>query len=367
MNRKEIITKIGHLQDKHPISSEVCPGCEICNEVEELGKLLKYSPKTQAILDKGEDITTSEIRYLLEREVDHADIANALAVNKDEFKILLNDFGIKRKRRRIADVLEKNYEEMAKSMKDYKIAEELGIDLPVLKRWKEEKYRMVKKEDYEKLKKLGATEPEAAKQLGFKSKYEMNKWKKQHFSREEAINLNKFAEYARIEKVKSKSESKDIRNEKESQEKDVNSHIDNKISHVKYNSTENEQKLKQEIAELKKEIAANGYLETAIENYKERLEFEKIAKKKMIKTHIAKIREIEAEKINVHRKYTEIYLELGETKHEFEKVTKLNKELESQRDQLLLKMEKFKRELKPSRELLAVYVNERVDSKKVTI
>lgn len=307
MNRKEIITRIGKLQDKHPISSEVCPGCEICNEVGELGKLLKYSPKTQAILDKGEDMTTLEIRYLLEREVPHADIATALNIS------------------------EKDMNELIAVIKTPKIKEE----------------DILKKEEYKQLKEFGSTESEVVKKLGFKNKYELTKWKKENFTQDELVRLNNMAEIARAE---NKAKAKDVE-----EKGDIG------ITHVKYDSKRNEKELIEQINELKKKIAENSYMELAIEDYKEKLELEKQKKERMIQAHRVELEEVETDKAHVQKQHLDTLEKLKETDYELENKKQELLELTSKHNQLLLRIESYKRELKPTRELLAVYVGELVN------
>ncbi len=99
----KILDQITEINKRHPDIGNLqkceIPNCEICAELEDLGRQyeqlikeakLKKKEKSeklkQQILEKGENITKSEIIYLVEEEMmNKTDIAKALGVNYNTF------------------------------------------------------------------------------------------------------------------------------------------------------------------------------------------------------------------------------------------------------------------------------------------
>lgn len=81
-----VTTKINFLIDTHPkMPYTECPGCRHCDQIRELGKELESRVKRkhdpyQHILDKGMDMTTDELKILLESEVPQIRIKEALGI-----------------------------------------------------------------------------------------------------------------------------------------------------------------------------------------------------------------------------------------------------------------------------------------------
>ena len=92
-----LTTQINIMIDTHPdISFEKCPGCPRCNKIRKLGEKLNESKtmkdKYKSILDKGQDMTTSELRKLLVNGVPHTAIMEALGIGEMKFNKLTKSF-----------------------------------------------------------------------------------------------------------------------------------------------------------------------------------------------------------------------------------------------------------------------------------
>lgn len=160
--RKELI-RIGVLLDecqicpKHVRSSapvdeidRICGGCSVHTELRQLGAGLQKEPpdRFRTILNKGPDMTRSDIALLLENEVRKSDIRKALQMSANDFDELMANFGFPKKKytkgvEKVPVAVEgfklsiEEYGELKKQgLKDNKIADKLGIDKRQLSNWK---------------------------------------------------------------------------------------------------------------------------------------------------------------------------------------------------------------------------------------
>ena len=87
------ILEVAYLTDDHGNTLEKCPGCKICDRIAELMKQVVVNPveKYKHLLDKGQDLTTSEIIYLYEKGVEKRFIIKATKLTWDELNQLLAD------------------------------------------------------------------------------------------------------------------------------------------------------------------------------------------------------------------------------------------------------------------------------------
>jgi len=84
--KHRIFLELGALIDRHNETDTpfaTCPGCAICNEIAEVRKQLDrlQSQKIWQILQKGENMTKEELRYLLSKDVERKDIARSLNIS----------------------------------------------------------------------------------------------------------------------------------------------------------------------------------------------------------------------------------------------------------------------------------------------
>lgn len=122
---KAIRLKIIDLLDQHSETSLYdCKGCEICQELEQLGKMFGHDPakkeRFKKILAKGADMTKKDIADLLEMEIDKSDIRKALGMNSYDFHQLMKNWGFNKP--------QKGEEELAKiNLEEYNALKEQGL------------------------------------------------------------------------------------------------------------------------------------------------------------------------------------------------------------------------------------------------
>jgi hypothetical protein len=74
-----------------------CRGCSVLDELQALGKQLyqkkprKQEERIRSILEKGQDMTTSEVRYLIKNGVTQKRISHALGMDPNTFGRLLEN------------------------------------------------------------------------------------------------------------------------------------------------------------------------------------------------------------------------------------------------------------------------------------
>ena len=142
MHRKNIVKRIGYLQDKHECGSCNVKKCPICTEIRELGKLLEYNPKVQAVLDKGSDMKKADIEFLRQKEVPNKVIAKALGMHIDAFKrMYYMQWGSVREgnRERIVEITRAAYKRLKQQgLSEFDVAKMINISYKLLHRWKQE-------------------------------------------------------------------------------------------------------------------------------------------------------------------------------------------------------------------------------------
>lgn len=91
-----VITRINNLIDAHEGNYLKCKGCKQCKKIERLRSGLDREPaeKYADILAKGPNMTLSEIKRLVESEVQKKEIRKALEVNPEDFAEILKNLGL---------------------------------------------------------------------------------------------------------------------------------------------------------------------------------------------------------------------------------------------------------------------------------
>lgn len=83
------------LLEEHGESFLECKGCSLCSEIKKLRKHIDRDPeeKFKHTLAKGQDLTRTDISFLLENEVSKKDIRQALEMNVYDFNQLMKNLG----------------------------------------------------------------------------------------------------------------------------------------------------------------------------------------------------------------------------------------------------------------------------------
>lgn len=92
-----VIARINNLIDAHEDYSK-CKGCKLCKEIERLRSGIDREPaeKYAHILSKGQDMTKSEILFLLNNEVNAKQIFTAMQMGGTTFEGLLANYGFEK-------------------------------------------------------------------------------------------------------------------------------------------------------------------------------------------------------------------------------------------------------------------------------
>lgn len=418
MTRQEIIRKIGELEDKHGGSTGSCEGCEICDEIRKLGRLLKYTEKTRNILKKGEDMTTDEIRRLIKRGIKREDIAESLGISEKDLYEITKDLigGGDTVAWDEITISKDEYMDMKQKMTDPEIATKLNVDIKTLREWKDEnnlkhvklrktrpslkRYKELKKDiipdhviakmydisthtltEWKREKGISGLSikpnyPDIKEYKKFKNEGKSDKWVCKHYG----ISRGKLSNWKKkvgllgytVKDVKKKvgknmkTKKEDIKNKKYEEEKEqlVNAYSEKLLKRNK--------ELNDELLEAKKEVES---AEMAIKQLKEDIELERDKQKQMELKHENELKEYADEKQLAYMKAREYADELKEAQEETKKQTELYiqtfnnlektdrdlenakqriKELESREKQLLLRIEEMKRINDPMRHLLKV-------------
>ncbi|MBU5214384.1 hypothetical protein [Heyndrickxia oleronia] len=334
MNRKQIIQRIGHLEDQHKekmIDGEYCRGCEICEEITKLSVHIKHSPNVAEILEKGEDMTKSEIKYLIDKQVNFEVIANALKTDVESFRELWKKWkGRKIKQRKERSTVKMTVDEYLKlsgsGLMDKEIAEKIGVSRQTITNWKIKHKNELPREDVEKVeltkenyigwKKQGLKDIEITKLIKKNTNY-LKDWKKENLTQEEIRTLNlprgHFAKKA----------NKSLQKEKKPQK--------TKSETIQ---TDAEKELQEVLAVLKKQMITDyERYESSIEDLTKKLELEQEDKKSLASNHEKVIQSYIDEKDLAYEKAKELHCKLQSA---LQKI----KEVESERDQYKLNYEK---------------------------
>jgi hypothetical protein len=131
---KQIRLRIIELLDQHKGTYESCKGCSRCGEIKQLQQKLNREPavKFQHILDKGQDMTKSEIAFLLENDVTVGSIRKAVGISNTDFSKMLINYGFRYKRKgtaKMAKVTLEQYQELkTNGLSDKEIAQNLEMN-----------------------------------------------------------------------------------------------------------------------------------------------------------------------------------------------------------------------------------------------
>ena len=177
-----VITKINDLIDAHENYVD-CPGCPKCDEIKRLRKFIGDNPeqKFKHILEKRDDMTISDIKYLLDKDVTRKQIRKYMDMTNKEFTRMMIDLGFTKKYQiKESDIamkktsfdIDKYHELKKQGLKKSEIAKELGITYKAL--WGYEKRNgLIKNSDKQKeyeavkqeVKEAAAESPEVVQEL----------------------------------------------------------------------------------------------------------------------------------------------------------------------------------------------------------
>ena len=147
------IAEVAMLTFKHEGTYGSCPGCAICKRIEQLRTQIDRPPeeKFKHILAKGENMTTSDIKLLLENEVRQLDIKKSLGLTTGEFWYLLKRLGLRKKDKNkekgmesVALTKEKLKEYMESGLSSKQIAQKEGVSIGTVSTYKSN-YGLTKK------------------------------------------------------------------------------------------------------------------------------------------------------------------------------------------------------------------------------
>lgn len=98
--KNHIMSKIADLLHEHGGTYASCKGCSICTKILKLRPKFDVEPKKRFkhILAKGQEMTRSDINFLLENDVRKDDIQKAINMPKKEFRKMLINFGLVNKK-----------------------------------------------------------------------------------------------------------------------------------------------------------------------------------------------------------------------------------------------------------------------------
>lgn len=134
-----VIKEVSRLLDIHGETFLECPGCEVCQKIEALREELDRPPeeKFKHILEKGQDMTKSDIEFLLDNGVSKRLIQEAMNMNKSAFYKLLEQLGIQGGSEMVRlKITVDEYLELSKTKKDYEIAKMKHVSPATLCNWK---------------------------------------------------------------------------------------------------------------------------------------------------------------------------------------------------------------------------------------
>jgi hypothetical protein len=139
----KLTVRINDLIDQHGDTFTMCKGCSICKEINKLRKELDNNdiPKVfRKILQKGEDMTKSDIETLIDGGVSKTEIRKALGYHKLLFLDLLKSFGLVREYEKGDEELnltaDEYYQLKEQGLLDEQIADKVGVKAHYLRNWK---------------------------------------------------------------------------------------------------------------------------------------------------------------------------------------------------------------------------------------
>lgn len=178
-DRIMVLEKVGSILSSHPpLMGQNC-NCELCQHASEVGKQVRYSPKVARILAKGDDVSTSEYQYLIERGLTQKEIEKETGVTLTESGQSNEPLTLQR------------YELLKeRGLKNREIAKLHGMSDSTLYRWKQMNNAIkiviegLDVELYKELKAKGFKDKEIAKRFKTNRGY-LHIWKHQNLSKEE--------------------------------------------------------------------------------------------------------------------------------------------------------------------------------------
>ncbi|WP_258831472.1 hypothetical protein [Peribacillus frigoritolerans] len=121
--------------------------CPICAEIKKLSAPMNNEgtgKKMRLVLGKGEDMTTGDVQYLIESGVKKMDIRKALGMAPLPFIEFLDDIGLKKGKREVAEdmkISKVEYEDhKSKGKTDGQIAKEIGVTGATINYYKKKWY-----------------------------------------------------------------------------------------------------------------------------------------------------------------------------------------------------------------------------------
>jgi hypothetical protein len=142
---KNIRMRIIDLLDEHKDTLSECPGCSICAEIQTLSKKFNRdsTEKFKHILAKGQDMTRSDLVFLIDNDVPVAVIRKAVGINYTDFSNMLINYGLTQRRNKkegepkMAKITLEEYQDLkAKGKADKEIALDKGVNIQYLSQLK---------------------------------------------------------------------------------------------------------------------------------------------------------------------------------------------------------------------------------------
>lgn len=149
-----VIKEVSRLLDIHGETFLECPGCEVCQKIDALREEFDRPPeeKFKHVLEKGQDMTKSDIEFLLDNDVSKKTIRKAMNMNRSTFNKLLDQFGIDGggEMARLKMTVDE-YLELSKTKNNTEIAELKGVTPAAIYYWRtKHKDELQKRENWKK-------------------------------------------------------------------------------------------------------------------------------------------------------------------------------------------------------------------------
>lgn len=144
---KSVILQINDLIDQHE-DYPSCEGCPLCDKIIKLRDTERAPEvKFKHILDKGQDMTRSDIEFLIDNEVNKKVIRKALNMYSKQFYVMLQNYGLGKKRdkkgvekmpKATIDITPEEFIELhhVRGLSYDEISDEKEINKPALVNWK---------------------------------------------------------------------------------------------------------------------------------------------------------------------------------------------------------------------------------------
>jgi hypothetical protein len=142
---KKIRMRIIDLLDLHKGTFEKCKGCSVCTEIQTLSKQFNRdsTEKFKHILAKGQEMTKSDLAFLIDNDVNLKSIRNAVRMSNHEFNAMMKNLGFVQRRNKkeeekgMAKITLEEYQDLrAKGKSDKEIALDKGVNIQYLSQLK---------------------------------------------------------------------------------------------------------------------------------------------------------------------------------------------------------------------------------------